>query len=457
MSGYLSNDFHTTDTIIPTELSFSDSFKTLGDYRIKTLKYTPQNGTVFGLGQEVQIQIPAMDRSFIDPRNTFMRCVLSVPTTGHGATFQWKGGFASLIQTQETYINNTSVRSSYVAQYNMLFNLLKNWTTNRDKQESQMILLGTDDNQPFESTWGYTVEQPADHASTNSRTLLFDCYIPWMGEYATNSFVPCFNSSHMIINHLVSSLSDFMIKVSGANGNFDTNNAPFITHCELHVSTLTLNIPDFTNLMQMYVSPETGLGSLPIRTTAYDYFASNLMTAGTTSASLNIPSTVRSARRFFIKFTPAGTPLNDAPLGGINCNATSIYLRLNGENYPHTGINTMTNPLSAYIISQQAFANLLGDSSITNSFSREAYLRTDSLPANANSMASQLYNTAATEQKSNCWSIVLDCESLGAPRAGAGVLMGVALNNSASSSRSPVIHLSVKVSLRISGVNTTVF
>ena len=443
MSGFMPQDFHTGQITVPTELSFSDEYKTLSDYRIKTIKVSPQNGTSFGLGDEIMLQVPAMDRTFMDPRNSFMRARLSIPTDGHHTAFQFKGGYTSLIDQQEVYVNNTSVRASYVQRYNELFALLKNWSVSQGRQYAEALLLGTASNYTQNATWGLKFQQPDTGGATSNddQIFRFDIYIPLMGEFGTGSFIPIFNSSHMIINRIISDINLLAAKsptridgTANGAGSLGQTGVPDLTvdQVEFHASVLTLNIPDFQQLMSMYIDQSTGLGTLPIKTVSYDLFTSNLMTTGTSSVSINIPSTVRSARRFFIKFYPADASLSDYPLGGINANCSSLYLRVNGNSYPHQPIDTMSNPLSAYLTSLQSFANLLVDGAVQAGFRKETYLRTDALPSDKNTAAWQMYTTKATDVgDSNCWSLVLDAEQLGAPRA-PGTLMGTPLNNSAS-------------------------
>ena len=441
MSNFMPQDFHTGQITVPTELSFSDEYKTLSDYRIKTIKVSPQNGTSFGLGDEIMLQVPAMDRTFMDPRNSFMRARLSIPSTSDMALhFNLKAATQALIDQQEVYVNNTSVRASYVQRYNELFALLKNWTVSQGRQYAESLLLGTSVLQTGEPTWGLTFQQPADGVN-NNQIFRFDVFIPLMGEFATGSFIPIFNSSHMIINRLIQNIAHLVGTPEkktndegepADNGNGIVGPTLTVDNVEFHASVLTLNIPDFEQLMSMYIDQSTGLGTLPIKTVSYDLFTSNLMTAGTSSVSINIPSTVRSARRFFIKFTPADGSLSDYPIGGINANCSSVYLRVNGNSYPHQPIDTMANPLSAYLTSLQSFANLLVDGSVQAGFDKNAYLMTDTLPVDKNSVAYQMYSIKASKVgESNCWSLVLDAEQLGAPRA-PGTLMGTPLNNSAS-------------------------
>ena len=310
---------------IPSELNYSTLSRMYPSTKSQ-LRKAPFNGAIFNQGSLIQIQIPRMDRAFLNPATSALNYSVrfNFSTAGTAAAV----GDSKLIMlgtAWSPFRRYTSQQQGgqsidQIDAVNLIVNSLLNMTMNTAERNAN-VGLGFNETNPLSNiAQEWLIAAASNTASAHSSSMSFS--IPFLGALGSSSqMIPL--TSDLELNLTLDNVSNYMISVgNGTLINVEISSVEFVS------DVLTLENQGYQELLSQ--NPN----GFSLKSQSFSY-SSGVPLSGAFSGSqdITIPFSLNSLKQVIWWASP--TDAWDRSYGGVNPNLASYNLVIGSTSYPN--------------------------------------------------------------------------------------------------------------------------
>ena len=327
-----------TDYALPSELTYSELSRLYPSRKLQ-LKRQPFNASTFTEGTMIQINIPKMDKSFLNCQTTCLSYTLNFtlttdPTNTIANNMVADTHFVSLLSSAwapfRRYVLKQSggVDIDQIDNANALVHKLMDFTMNNVEKEVN-VALGFNQNNGASNIGAMLFNDNLGVQQTRNISATF-C-IPLIGVLgATDKFIPM-NTADLEINLTVDQQAEFLVTDLPTNA---TVTNVRISNVELIGETLQLEDSGYQQLLAMY--PD----GFKVKSQSFSYASGGSIAGGSSGTQdIVVPFSLSSLKQFILSCQVANAW--DRKYGGTNPNLNSYQLLIGGSPYPVQPVNCL--------------------------------------------------------------------------------------------------------------------